>query len=393
MMKRARPCEICGGGDTVPIYHREFEQLPNALLRSYDVVSCQTCGFCFAENLPTPLEFERYYELQSKYEFHHRGGAASEYDARRLPAAASLISEWLPDKQSRILDVGCANGGLLDAIRTQGFPYVMGADPSPTCAEAARRLYDIEVLAAPLTGIPSSIGRFDLVIFGSVMEHLLDLNGTVKRVADLLTPRGCVFIEVPDMTRCTELDDAPFQEFSVEHINFFSPTSLANLWGKHGFDRVALKQTEIDYVSGLKAFEIKALFRAGAGPARSPAFDATASAELVRYVGKSRGKLSRLDVIFGELAKSRTPVIVWGVGTHTQSLLVTTSLKDVNIAAFVDSNARYVGQELHGIPILSPAVLSRRPEAILVSSQQFQAEIVEEIKMIRRLPNEVITLY
>jgi len=35
-----------------------------------------------------------------------------------------------------------------------------------------------------------------------------------------------VFITVPDASRYAAGDDAPFQEFSLEHINYFGPQSL-----------------------------------------------------------------------------------------------------------------------------------------------------------------------
>ena len=43
-------------------------------------------------------------------------------------------------------------------------------------------------------------------------------------------------VSVPDTARLNEARNAPFQAFSVEHINYFSPRSLQNLLATQGFD-------------------------------------------------------------------------------------------------------------------------------------------------------------
>lgn len=390
---RPRPCEICHNPQADFIYRREFTPLPGSLLSGYEVVACPACGFCFARDLPTAEEFDRYYEEQSKYEYHQRDGAPSEYDSRRLPAAAAIIAEWLPDRSARILDIGCANGGLLAALKAIGYSNLLGLDPSPTCAAAAQRLHGIEVVTGPLSRLTPAMGQFDLIIFGSVLEHLLELNGMVARIEPHLTAAGCVYVEVPDMTRCTRLVDAPFQEFSVEHINFFSPVSLSNLWRKHGFSVRGLRQFSIPYLRGNLVYEVKAMFQRGAHAAATPEFDAEAGPEIRRYVERSAARLAHLTGVIDRLADSGEPILVWGAGTHTQGLLSTTRLGEANIRAVVDSNARYRGQTLGGVTICGPDEIAGRPEAILISSQQFQEEIVHEIAAVRGLSNRLITLY
>src|SRR3954467_6660391 len=104
-MRAARPCPVCEGRNHERLYRRDFTKLSGALVGGYDVVSCPTCGFCFADGLPSQAELDAYYEGQSKYEHDSRSGAASEYDTRRLPFAVSIIAEWLADRNARILDI------------------------------------------------------------------------------------------------------------------------------------------------------------------------------------------------------------------------------------------------------------------------------------------------
>ena len=41
----------------------------------------------------------------------------------------------MADKNASILDVGCANGGLLEALRALGYSNLVGLDPAPACVD------------------------------------------------------------------------------------------------------------------------------------------------------------------------------------------------------------------------------------------------------------------
>ena len=86
-------------------------------------------------------------------------------------------------------------------------------------------------------------------------------------------------------------------------------------------------------------------------------------------------------------------IVVWGVGTHTRRLLANDTLRPGDISAFVDANPKYQGQQLFGIPVLSPNALVDHREPILISSYAFQKEISDEIRGRLRLANELILLY
>jgi FlaA1/EpsC-like NDP-sugar epimerase len=147
-------------------------------------------------------------------------------------------------------------------------------------------------------------------------------------------------------------------------------------------------------VPGLTLYEIKAMFGRGTATSTAPIqFDTETRPEIERYISLAKAKLGRIERIIDELADSQRPVVVWGVGTHTQGLLASTRLREANIKAFVDSNTRYIGQNLSGVPIRAVDALANLDFPILISSQQFQKEIVDTICDKLHLPNELITLY
>jgi hypothetical protein len=114
---------------------------------------------------------------------------------------------------------------------------------------------------------------------------------------------------------------------------------------------------------------------------------------LAAYIRKSQEAELRIRQTIDDLAASGRPIVVWGTGLHTQRLLAMSSLGKVNIAAFVDSNPKYQGQQLHEVPIFPPEFLAGRTEPILISSYAAQHEIAQQIREKLRLSNELILLY
>jgi hypothetical protein len=208
----------------------------------------------------------------------------------------------------------------------------------------------------------------------------------------ILAPDARIYFDVPDATQFADFPDAPYQQFSTEHINFFSGASLANLMRRHGFDQVFSEKVLRQYTDVTVMPSVHAAF-VDRGAVSAPVCDDESEPRLRAYIDQSRAVDSRIRQLIDRTAGNREPILVWGVGTHTQRLLATGGLDRVNISAFVDSNPRYHGQRLHDIPIVSPESLCGRSEPILVCSRVFQKEIEQQIHQQLHLSNEVLSLY
>jgi len=395
LIQKNRLCPICKGNNKDLLFQQRFTEISeSSLLAGYDIVVCNSCGFCFADNIPDQEAFDVYYREMSKYEHQDRSGLPSEFETRQFPALAQFIKKYIPETNARILEIGCANGGLLNALKQLGYQNVLGIDPSPICAQNAEQLYRIQVLTSAFSDIKIEIGSFDFIILVAVLEHINDLDDTLTKLSNLLSPGGKVYIEVPDATKFTSSPDAPFQEFSIEHINFFSPISLANLMGTYGFSEVFLSQTSYDQTDTHTGYAIRMVFQKQiANNEFNLTRDQDAEAGLKDYIKASQKVENRIHKTVNELVDNQQPLIVWGAGTHTQRLLATSRLKDARIVAFVDSNPNYQGKQLNGIPILNPERLIGIPDSILVSSRIFQSEIVHQIRSELQLKNNIFTLY
>lgn len=384
-------CPLCGNAQRALIFQQRFEALGSASLMSgYDVVSCEKCGFVFAVGIPATEDFRRYYAEASKYEFSHAGGKQHSYEVSRLADLASWIGEHCP-RDVRLIDVGCATGELLVQLRRLGFKSLTGLDPSESCVRYGSEQLGLRIIRGVLDMRPENERPFDVLVLSAVLEHIPELDASIEQMASWVGTEGQVVLEVPDAAHFADAFNAPYQEFSVEHINFFSAESLTNLMEKHGFRAQAERHYVCNAGAGVTGAGLTMIFQMG-GVSRPPRKETVSIEGVRRYLTKCASWVEHESRIISDLVASQEPILVWGTGTLCQRLLATTPFRDANIVAFIDSNPHYQGMELHHRRILAPSELVRLKEPVLITSWAFQAEIENQIRNTMGLTNRLIGL-
>ena len=391
-----RPCPVCTHAAKRTLFRQNFGTLSQgSLLSGFDLAVCAACGAGYADGIPGQAEFDRYYAGMSKYEYTAQAGVPTESDRRRFQEVADLVAPHL-SATGRLLDIGCATGGLLAEFKRRGFPNLEGVDPSPACARLTTQLHGIPARALTIAMLDQLGAPADAAFLTGVLEHVRDVDGSLDRVKGCLGENGLLYLEVPDATRYDHHFSAPFQLLSMEHVNYFSPVSLENLLARHGFRAVFIRRL-IRYLSP-QAVEpaIGALFRRETppGPDAGPIHhDDETGPALERYLHQSRTLEQQIQQRIAALARAGRPLAVWGAGTHTLRLLETSDLSRANIVAFIDSNVHYQGKTLAGHPVVAPSEFRDETAEILISSQPAEAEIFRTITTELRWPNAVHRLY
>lgn len=390
-----RSCPICQADEKIFLYRQQFARMSeDGFLQGYDVVVCSSCGFAYADHLPDQAVFDTYYRKLSKYEYHDTNGQESIHDLKRFRSIYKIVSAYLNRLDARVLDIGCATGRLLALFKEAGYHNVIGIDPSAHAAQTANNLFNIKVLNATLADLVQQQEYFDCIVLSGVLEHIRDLSHHLSLISSVLSENGLVFIEVPDVERFPGRPDAPFQEFSTEHINYFTDVSLTNLMRINGFAPVYSEKNIREQSASTSMPVISSIFCKSANiEDRTIVHDICSVKALGDYIRESSLVEDRIHATIERLVKEKISVIVWGVGTHTMHLMKSSQLREVNIKAFVDSNVNYQQRFLEGIPIISPDEIGVKNEPILVSTRVFQAEIVRAIRNDLKLNNEIITLY
>jgi ubiquinone/menaquinone biosynthesis C-methylase UbiE len=145
----------------------------------------------------------------------------------------------VPSRAGRILEVGCARGRLgLELKRQDPSRYVAGVELDADAAQVAKeRLDEVFVLDVQAGVPPLEPGSVDCVLFGDVLEHLVDPEDVLRRYRELLAPGGMVLCSVPNVQHFSVVQqllrgDFMYQPFGLldgTHLRFFTAMSFAKL--------------------------------------------------------------------------------------------------------------------------------------------------------------------
>jgi methionine biosynthesis protein MetW len=172
---------------------------------------------------------------------------AQTYAAFGNGAIAAHAERLLPPG-GRMLDVGCASGGLLALLRTRA-GHLAGLEISAGAATAAAQVADHVVQGAlEDPGLPFEPDSFDLVVLADVLEHLADPAAGLARAVGWCRPGGAVLVSVPNVAhwqaRLTLLrgrwPQADSGTFDASHLRWFTRDALGALLAGAGLRAVEL---------------------------------------------------------------------------------------------------------------------------------------------------------
>jgi SAM-dependent methyltransferase len=99
----------------------------------------------------------------------------------RLRSFHAFLSQALPAPPARLLEVGCADGALADALVADGYD-VVAIDPAAPEGSHFRRVRLEDYQGEP--------GSFDAIVASLALHHVPDLSAAVAKLAELLQAGG-----------------------------------------------------------------------------------------------------------------------------------------------------------------------------------------------------------
>jgi SAM-dependent methyltransferase len=381
-----RDCPICKNS-IGRILHTQHFSLPSnsGLPPFYDVVSCSECGFCFADTETSQEGYDLYYNQMSKYEDKETGsgGAMNSTDKIRLSTAAKIISDNCPNKNVSVLDIGCANGGLLMCLKEIGFKNLTGIDLSKICVDNVAHLGFSAFFGGIFNFNNIKARKYDVVILSHVLEHLRNLAQAIVNIKDILAENGFIYVEVPDASRYKDYFIVPYYYFDCEHINHFDLDALTNIFEYYDINCIYFNEREIKVSKTATYPVVSAIFKHSKIKSKlhiKPSIRVNDS--IHEFVRASRMR-SNYDML-NNIIESKIEVIVWGAGMYTMRLLQDSRLKECKILFFIDKDFKKQGNRINDIYIEQPEkILNQHKETpVIVASALYGKEIEKEIREI-----------
>lgn len=153
---------------------------------------------------------------------------------------------------ARILETGCANGRFSAVLAEIGCK-VVGVELDPTAAREAEQFCE-KVIVGNLDDpelrrqIP---GDFDILIFGDVLEHLIEPWKVLADLRSRLGPGGCIIISIPNIAHwdgrmgllAGNFDYTYDGLMDSTHLRFFTRRTARELVVQSGYRIVEMDRT------------------------------------------------------------------------------------------------------------------------------------------------------
>jgi 2-polyprenyl-3-methyl-5-hydroxy-6-metoxy-1,4-benzoquinol methylase len=171
------------------------------------------------------------------------------------------IVELVPGDAQRIVDVGCARGYLGRRLKALGKREVIGIELNPEAAREAGQYLDRVYVGDAATmpeGGQLEPGAADCVIFGDVLEHLVDPWGCLRAYRRVVRPGGYIVVSLPNIRNYKIVRDLlkgrwDYTEHGIldrTHLRFFTRRGMVRLIEDAGFE--ILEVRPVIWASGQK---------------------------------------------------------------------------------------------------------------------------------------------
>jgi 2-polyprenyl-3-methyl-5-hydroxy-6-metoxy-1,4-benzoquinol methylase len=131
-----------------------------------------------------------------------------------------------------LLDVGAGLGVFPHAVAARGW-HCTALDPDPVAVAHLREDLGLAAIGADYL-LANDLGRYDVVTFNKVLEHVPDPIAMLRRALANVRPGGFVYVELPDGELSAQ-EGPEREEFFIDHLHVFSMPSLLHLARRAGF--------------------------------------------------------------------------------------------------------------------------------------------------------------
>jgi SAM-dependent methyltransferase len=231
-------CNLCGGDVLVTLTHRDRYGF------RAQACACTHCGLVFLNPRMTPQAYGRFYDgvyrpLVSA--FHDRLIDARTIQAEQREYAvdrAAFVRPFLAGAGLKtMLDIGGSTGVVAGHFAETFDLAGTLIDPAPLEVEQART-FGLETITGLVEAHDFGDRRFDVVLICQTVDHLLDVAGTLKRVRELLTRDGRLFIDIVDFRaaylRNWSVEDAT----KIDHPYYLTQDTMRAYLRRSGFEIV-----------------------------------------------------------------------------------------------------------------------------------------------------------
>ncbi len=262
-------CAICNSKNNYDIvYKQNFKysdlnpkifsarRLPDRV--HFQIVKCKKDGLIRSNPVIKELNLPYLYK-KSKFT----------YDAEVNNLIKSYLKSLLPilkniSRKSRILEIGCGNGFVLEKLYKLGYKNVYGIEPSIDAVRKANTLIKKNISVNILkTGLYKQ-NTFDFIFFFQTLDHISNPNSFLKICNSYLKDGGYILAFNHNVNSFSSLllrEKSPI--IDIEHPYLYNFTTVKQIFEKNGFvsERLYSPSNVVSFRHLLELFPLPLAFK------------------------------------------------------------------------------------------------------------------------------------
>jgi len=213
-------CPICDGTTFNDLFSKNEEPF----------VECMQCSLTMIN--PRPV----YANILKGYTEDYSQGYINKRDKkiRRAKRRIHKMKKIIPE--GRWLDIGCSAGFILSVAKEANYE-TFGVEIDPLGVKYAREALGLDnIFQGTFEEHQFNENFFDIITLYDVIEHVQDLNETVKELKRILSVNGVIEIWTPDIGHW-RVPKALIEWDAIKpskHLYYFNKNTLPMLLNKHG---------------------------------------------------------------------------------------------------------------------------------------------------------------
>jgi SAM-dependent methyltransferase len=239
-------CPVCGGRDAGEVRasrypaNIEVRELQSVYCASSDhtlldrVVRCRACDMVYISPRLDASLIQGGYEAVEDPVFVAQNPQRIRTFAKSIRAILSRTG--MDPRGKRLLDVGCAGGAFPAAARDAGF-VAQGIEPSRWLSGYGRKTYGLDIRQGILERGVYPESSFDVVTLWDVIEHVPEPHEILTTIHGLLTPRGYLWVNYPDIgSIVAKLMGWRWPFWLSVHLHYYVRTTMRRQLERAGFE-------------------------------------------------------------------------------------------------------------------------------------------------------------
>lgn len=364
------------------VLYDDQESARDATRGNLDLVYVPESGHLFnAAFDPARIDYTSTYENS----LHH----SSRFQRYATDLADRLIATY-DVRDKTVVDIGCGNGEFLGLVCERGDNTGIGYDPSyePDVKDADRPFTVVQDLYSEKYAAHPA----DFICCRHVLEHVSDPLGFARTIRQAVGDRTdtTVYVEVPNAMFI--LQNAAIWDLIYEHYSYFTPSSLAHLFRRAGFEVI---RTGTAFGGQYLQMELRPADSSGTPPDPGTPDSVQLEKRVQHFVRESADMRTRWQHLFEKLAAQRESAVVWGAGSKGVMILNMIPEAQETVRHAVDINPRKQSRYIAGTghPIVPPShLVDVLPDTVVVMNANYKPEIRDRVYELGLSPNfEVAT--